>query len=534
MADDYLWWRDGIIYQIYPRSFHDSNNDGFGDLAGITSRLDYLADLGVDAIWLSPIYPSPDKDFGYDVSDYLGIDPRYGTMQDFENLLLQAHQRGIHIILDLVLNHTSNEHPWFEQSRSSIDNPYRGWYMWHPGKGAGKLPNNWQASFGGNAWEFDSQTGEYYFHLFTKEQPDLNWRNTEVRNEMLNVFRFWLNKGVDGFRLDVFNVFFKDAELRDNPPRFGIRGFDRQKHIYDANRPEMFPLVEEICGIVDEYLEKYVVGETYLATPEETVDYTGEKKLHAAFNFTMLSKPWNAVKFAQAIIKWDDLNQGRQWPNQVLNNHDVKRSSTRYNFDVEDRLAKVAATLMLTLRGTPFLYYGEEIGMRDISLSRKEILDPPGRKYWPFYKGRDGCRSPMQWNADVNAGFSESKPWLPVHPKFKQRNVSAQLGDPNSLLSYYKKLIHLRHTLECLRRGSFKMVESLPASILGYTRDLSGTRILILLNFRLKKVHFTLPEGYDMDHYRILINSLPETTPIDSSSQCIELQPGHALIICLS
>ena len=458
MANDFVWWRDGIIYQIYPRSFQDSNHDGFGDLPGILSRLDYLRDLGVDAIWLSPVYPSPDKDFGYDVSDYVDIDPRYGTMQDLVTLVHEAHSRNIRIIMDLVLNHTSDKHPWFIQSRSSRDNPFRDWYIWHPGKANGKIPNNWQSHFGGDGWELDPQTGEYYFHMFTKDQPDLNWHNPKVRKAILDVFRFWLDKGVDGFRLDVFNAYFKDAELRDNPPAIGLRGFDRQKHIHDVDQPEMIPLLAEIRSLVDGYGDRYVVGETFLSTPEKAVQYTGNDRLHAAFNFTMLSQPWNARRFSKAISDWEKLNQGEHWPNHVLNNHDNPRTSTRYHFNGDDQLLKTTAVLMMTLRGTPFLYHGEEIGMRDIELSRDEILDPPGRKYWPFYKGRDGCRSPMQWNDDIYSGFSDAKPWLPLHPGYVQRNVESQSKDPSSLLNLYKELIRLRRSLPTLQHGSFQLI----------------------------------------------------------------------------
>ncbi len=532
MTEGFLWWRDGIIYQIYPRSYMDSNSDGIGDLAGITSRLDYLADLGVDAIWLSPVYPSPDRDFGYDVSNYIDIDPHYGNLQDFDVLVSEAHKKNIHVIMDLVLNHTSDEHPWFKQSRSSKDNPYRDWYMWYPGKGK-ERPNNWQAVFGGDGWELDPQTNEYYFHMFLKSQPDLNWRNPQVRKAILDVFRFWLDKGVDGFRLDVFNAYFKDEDLKDNPPQLGIRGFERQKHLFDIDQPEMTPLLAEIRSLLDEYGGRYVVGETFHSKPGKAVTYTGNDRLHAAFNFAMLEKPWNATKFSEVIAQWDDLNRGGKWPNNVLNNHDQPRTTTRYKFDKEDQLAKTAATLILTLRGTPFLYYGEEIGMRDIKLSRSEILDPPGKKYWPFYKGRDGCRSPMQWNANLYSGFSDFKPWLPIHPGYLMRNVEIQLKDPESLLNFYKELIKLRKATPALQHGSFRLIPGLPASVLCYFRELGNTRLLILLNFQLKPLHFTLPGEFDLQKGTILINSLHNQDSIITTSSHIELQPGQALIIDL-
>ena len=293
MKKDFLWWRDGIIYQIYPRSFADANNDGIGDLQGIIGKLEYLQTLGVDAIWLSPIYPSPDVDFGYDVADYKAIDPKFGTIKDFEQLVKEAKKRDIHIILDLVLNHTSDQHEWFIESKKSKDNPYHDWYIWQDPKPNGDPPNQWQAVFGGPAWEFDPNIGQYYYHMFYKEQPDVNWRNPAVRAEMLDVFRFWLKKGVDGFRLDVFNAYFKDPQLRENPRKFGIRPFDQQKHIYDCSQPEMFPLLNEIRSMLDQYKQAYAVGESFLATTEQSAGYCGDGKLHAAFNFDFAENRWH-------------------------------------------------------------------------------------------------------------------------------------------------------------------------------------------------------------------------------------------------
>lgn len=533
MTDEFVWWRDGVIYQIYPRSFMDSNHDGIGDLPGILSRLDYLTSLGVDAIWLSPIYPSPDVDFGYDVSNYMDIDPKYGNMEDFEGLVSEAHKRNIRIILDLVFNHTSNQHPWFVRSRSSRDDPYRDWYIWRPAKENGKLPNNWQSIFGGSGWEFDPKTNEYYFHMFAKEQPDLNWRNPDVRKAILDVFRFWLDKGVDGFRLDVFNGYFKDADLKDNPPALGIRGFDRQKHVYDCDQPEMFPLLQEIRELLDQYGERYAVGETFLSTPEKAVSYTGSDLLHAAFNFELLNQPWNARRITKAIQKWENLNQTEHWPNHVLNNHDQPRTGTRYHFK-DDRLLKTAAMMMFTLRGTPFLYYGEEIGMRDIHLSRSEILDPPGRKFWPFYIGRDGCRGPMQWSKDLFAGFSDSKPWLPLNPDHPDRNVEHQQKDPDSLLNFYKQLIHLRRSMPILQHGSMRLLTSFPGQILVYLREVEGTRVLILLNFQLKLLNCKLPDEINLKNARLLINSIPESIPSIDPAGRILISPGQSLIYLLS
>ena len=539
-----LWWRDGIIYQIYPRSFADHNNDGLGDLPGITSRLDYLADLGIDAIWLSPFYPTPDKDFGYDISNYVDVDPRFGTLADFDHLVREAHKRGIRIVLDLVLNHTSDQHPWFLESRSSRDNPKRDWYIWSPPspqrgtppvsagnggnrRGAG-VPNNWQACFGDKAWEFDTATGEYYLHLFTKEQPDLNWRNPEVRKAVLDSVRFWLERGADGFRLDVFNAYFKHADLPSNPSKPGLRRFDRQRHIYDMDQPEMMPLLNELRALLDSYPERYSVGETYLATPQKTVSYCGTDKLHAAFSFDFTSVgmgmrfPWNPAWIIEQIVRREEVfNAAGIWPTTVMGNHDLPRTATRYAKGKEDTQARLAMALLLTLRGTPFLYYGEEIGMRDVPLRRSEIQDPPGKKYWPLYKGRDGCRSPMQWDASPNAGFSTTKPWLPVHPNHATRNVAAQRSDPNSLFNLTRKLIALRREHPALRQGDFTPVPT-PKGVAAYVRGTGSGSILVALNFGKRIRKLVPPTG----QWTPLFQDQPSANPFD-------LAPGSvSLFIC--
>ncbi len=497
---DFQWWHDGVIYQIYPRSFADGNGDGLGDLPGIISHLDHLVDLGIDAIWLSPIFPSPDKDNGYDVSDYRKVDPRFGTLADFDQLVAEVHRRGIHIILDMVMNHTSDQHVWFKESRSSRDNPKRDWYIWQD------APNNWQASFGGKAWEYDANSGQYYLHLFTKEQPDLNWRNPEVRKAQMEVFRFWLERGVDGFRLDVFNAYFKHPEMPDNPPKFGLRGFDRQRHIYEIDQPELMPLLTELRALLDSYPDSYAVGETYLATPQKTVSYCGPDKLHAAFgfDFTTLNSglaeafqlyPWNPAWILQKIRTREEVyNAAGIWPTNVLSNHDLPRAASRYARGETDSQARIAMALLLTLRGTPFMYYGEEIGMRDIHLRRREILDPPGKRYWPIYNGRDGCRAPMQWNDSLYAGFSNVKPWLPVNPDYLHRNVAAQKANPNSLYNFTKKLLSLRKDYSALRHGEFVALESGPG-ILAYLRTAQEQVVLVAINFKGRASAFTPPEG---------------------------------------
>ncbi len=496
MKKDFLWWRDGIIYQIYPRSFADSNDDGIGDLGGIIGKLDYLQALGIDGLWLSPIYPSPDVDFGYDVADYTDIDPQFGTMKDFEQLVKEAKKRDIHIILDLVLNHTSDQHEWFIEAKKSKDNPYHDWYLWHDPKPNGDPPNNWQSIFGGSAWEYDPHLEQYYYHMFYKEQPDVNWRNLNVRQAMLDVFRFWLKKGVDGFRLDVFNAYFKDSEFRDNPPKFGIRAFDRQKHIYDVSQPEMYPLLNEIRGILDQHKETYAVGETFLADTQKTASYCGDDKLHATFNFEFARNRWHPKRFLESTTKWNQALSNKGWPNNFLSNHDMPRAATRYCFGEDDRRAKVAAAMLLTLRGTPFIYYGEEIGMRDISIRKKEhVKDRKGEQYWPFYKGRDGCRAPMQWNSAVNGGFSQTDPWLPLNPDYPERNAFLQVGDLDSLLNFFIKITMIRKSELALQRGDFTPLVVDPRFILAYLRKYENDLVIVVLNFSSRKLDFDLPEG---------------------------------------
>ncbi len=505
--EDWLWWRDGVIYQIYPRSFADSNADGIGDLKGIIGKLDYLEDLGVDALWLSPINPSPDVDFGYDVADYYGIDPKFGTMEDFNTLLEESHRRGMHLILDLVLNHTSDQHPWFLQSRASKDNPYRDWYLWRDGQKPGTPPNNWASIFGGKGWEFDATTGQWYYHMFAPQQPDLNWRYPPVRQEMMNIFHFWLDKGVDGFRLDVFNEYFKDEQFRNNPLKLGIRKFDRQQHVYDVDQPEMIGVVEEIRSILDQYPERYAVGETYMASAERAVEFTGPSRLNAAFDFALLHCRWDAASFLEVIQKWDGLNVDDHWPNNVLNNHDNPRSATRYGRGEDDERLKVAAALLLTIRGTPFLYQGEEIGMRDIKLKGSEIQDSAGKRYFPLYKGRDGCRAPMQWDSSEFSGFSPVTPWLKVHPDHVARNVENQLQDANSLLHFYRKLLAVRKNSPALRRGMFQTITFEPKRLVAYLRQDASETMLVALNFGRRKVRLALGEDLAHRDWELVLSS---------------------------
>ena len=531
MSDEFLWWRDGIIYQIYPRSFADSNGDGIGDLQGIISKLDYLQDLGVDAIWLSPINPSPDVDFGYDVSNYLEIDPKYGSLEDFDDLLQAAHQHSIRVILDLVLNHTSDQHPWFVQARSSRDNPYHDWYLWKDPAAGGRVPNNWQAVFGGRAWEYDPTVGQYYYHMFYKQQPDVNWRNPEVRQALLDVFRFWAGRGVDGFRLDVYNVYFKDAHYRNNPSKMGIRGFDRQEHLYDCDQPELIPLLQEIRQVLDGYPQRYAVGETFNANPRNAAQYCQPGLLHQTFNFAFLLSPWKPARFLKAIQEWEGNLAPESTPTYVLNNHDNPRSATRYARGEDDEINKVAAALLLTQRGTPFLYYGEEIGMRDVPIPRSQIQDPVGKRFWPFYAGRDGCRSPMQWDSSPHAGFTRGEPWLPAHTNAAARNAVSQRANSGSLWHFYQSLIQLRKSVPALRDGMFLPLTFDPKTLLAYLRQTQEDTIMVILNFSRRPVKFALGGEVRRAAWELLLSNKRTTLESLEKPTLLPLLGHEALIL---
>lgn len=527
---DYLWWRDGIIYQIYPRSFYDTNGDGIGDLNGIRSKLDLLKELGISAIWLSPVYPSPDVDFGYDVADYTGIDPQYGSMENFDRLVEEAHARDIRVVMDLVLNHTSDQHPWFLKSRQSRDNPFADWYLWRDPLPGGGKPNNWASMVGGSGWEYVPERGQYYFHLFYKEQPDLNWRNPDVKEALLNVFRFWLDRGVDGFRLDIFNCYFKDAGFRNNPPQLGIRRFDRQKHIYDIDQPEMLPVLKEIREVLDAYPERYAVGETFLGNNLSGVRYCGSDLLHGVFDFDFLENRWSPAAFLKSIQKWENLGREDIWPTYVLGNHDVPRIASR--FGRSDEKLKLLAALQLTMRGTPFIYSGEMIGMQDIPIKRSQILDPVGKHYWPFFIGRDGCRSPIQWDESPQAGFTSGNPWLPVHADYTSRNVKNQLKDENSLLNFYKRLIHLRREYPALQRGMFQALTLDPRSILAYLRQTEEQTILAAFNFSGRLLRLALGARTGKGVWRLLLSSKRESAVL-KDPLWISLQGCEAAIYIL-
>ena len=509
------WWRHGVIYQIYPRSFQDSDGDGTGDLPGITSRLDYLRWLGVDALWLSPIYPSPMHDFGYDVSDYTAVSPEFGTLDDFKVLLHEAHARGIRVITDLVLNHTSHEHPWFVESASSRTSEKRSWYLWHDGAPGARPrpPNNWMAAFGGSAWEWDPTTRQFFLHSFLKEQPDVNWREPGLQEAMWDVIRFWLDLGVDGFRLDVVNWFLKDDRLRDNPSRLlGFRAYERQRHLYDRNRPDTIDLMRRIRATVDAYPDRVTVGEVYTPAPGDpalAASYYGDGSgLHMAFNFAFLYSPWRAGAFARAVDRWEGLLGTDLWPNYTLSNHDQLRAFGRYGRGGHaEARARVAAAMLLTLRGTPFLYYGEEIGMTNGRIPRRRRRDPVGKRYWPFNAGRDPSRTPMQWDASRHAGFSTAEPWLPMNRDAAVKHVAAQEADPGSLLHWYRELIGVRQAEWALRAGSYTRLSAGHGPILSYLRQVGEERVVVHLNFAASDRDAVMPDG---DRWRVLIASAHE------------------------
>ncbi|MBE0408871.1 MAG: alpha-amylase, partial [Anaerolineales bacterium] len=458
----YLWWQTGVIYQIYPRSFKDTSGNGIGDLAGIIEKMDYLTDtLGVDAIWISPFYPSPMKDFGYDVADYVDVDPLFGDLKTFDELIMKAHQRYLRVIIDLVINHTSDQHSWFLESRSSKKNPKRDWYVWVDPESDGSPPNNWLSVFGGSAWEWDDKTGQYYLHSFLKEQPDLNYRNPQVWNAMASVIRFWLDRGVDGYRIDVAHYIMKDPQLQDNPlvvsPR--QRGhrplyeYDTQIHLYDKGHEDLHPIYRKFRKLIDAYNHDWPrvsVGEVHIFELEEWVKYYGENldEIHMPFNFKLLYSKWDARTVRAVVDELEAILPVGAWPNYVLGNHDESRLASR----IGKSQTRVAAMLLLTLRGTPTLYMGDEIGMTDVKIPLDRIQDPPGLIH-PIFS-RDPCRTPMQWDDFVNAGFSgvdTRSLWLPLAGDFQAINVKQALSRSDSLLNLYRQLLEFRRKTPALQ-----------------------------------------------------------------------------------
>ncbi|HEY3296083.1 MAG TPA: alpha-amylase family glycosyl hydrolase [bacterium] len=521
------WWQSGIIYQIYPRSFQDSNGDGIGDLPGILQRLDYLRYLGVDAIWLSPIFPSPMADFGYDVSDYTAIDPMFGTLEDFDRLLATAHGMHIRLLLDFVPNHTSDQHPWFIASRSARTHPKRDWYIWRDPAPDGGPPNNWLSNFGGSAWECDDATGQYYFHAFLKEQPDLNWRNPAVQEAMLNALRFWLDRGVDGFRVDVVWHLIKDEEFRDNPrnPEYHPGQSPHREFLatFTSDRPEVHDVIAMMRKLLDEYDDRMMVGEVYLPLERLMTYYGGGAGIHMPFNFQLIELPWNARLIGAAIQHYESLLPSYGWPNWVLGNHDTHRIATRTSAEQ----ARVAAMLLLTLRGTPTMYYGDEIGMHDVPIPPEAVQDPFEKNVPGLGLGRDPERTPMQWDERPAAGFTTSTPWLLQAADAATQNVAAEMQDPHSTLSLYRALIALRRKEEVFVTGRYVPVAATD-HLLCYVRQDDRRRLLVVLNLSPWPQTFAL-SGLS-EQGRVLLSTQLDRAD-ESVSETVSLREGEGLII---
>jgi alpha-glucosidase len=497
---EHQWWQAGIVYQIYPRSFKDTTGNGVGDLQGIINKLDYLSDiLGIDAIWISPFYPSPMKDFGYDVADYCDVDALFGDLDTFDILLAEAHRRDIKIIIDWVPNHTSDEHPWFIESRSSRNNPKRDWYIWRDPKPDGSPPNNWGSFFGGSAWTFDTNTDQCYLHQFVPGQPELNWRNPELKAAMLDTLRFWLDRGVDGFRMDVIGLIIKDEQLRDNPPNPDAPPnlpendlFRRLLQVYNLDQDEIHPVLREIRQVLDEYDDRVAIGELW-GPMDRWVLYYGETgdELHMPFNFRLMHVPWDALEIRRSVEEMEAALPDFAWPNYVLGNHDFTRLATRVGGQDQSR---VAAMLLLTLRGTPTIYYGDELGIEDGVIPPEKIQDPQGINLGAKWT-RDVCRTPMQWDASENAGFSDVEPWLPVSDDFTMRNVEEMLARPGSILNLYRKLLDLRATSSAFTTGSYESVNGFSENCFLFRRENQDERYLIGLNFSGEEQIITLPSS---------------------------------------
>jgi len=528
-SEGHQWWQHAVFYEIYPRSFADSNNDGIGDLSGITSKLDYLKDLGVDAIWISPCFPSPQVDFGYDVSDYENIDPMYGTLADFDTLAASAKKHNVRIILDFVVNHSSDQHPWFIDSKSSRTAAHRDWYIWRDGKGSAP-PNDWTSIFGGSAWKLDATTSQYYYHFFYAQQPDLNWRNPAVKDAMFDVTRWWYKRGVSGFRLDAVDTLYEDTNLKDNPVLPGKNAFGdpNEERKFNTKLPEVHEALRGLRKVTDEY-NGVLIGETWTADIAELNLYYGagnnELQLPMDFLFTTVNK-LSPAEFRKQIAA---VNSAAGWPTFVISNHDIVRSYDRYgDGEHNDPIAKLMAALYLTLRGTPIMYYGEEIGMKTTPPTRKEdVKDPIGRSGWPKEKGRDGERTPMQWDESDNAGFSKAAPWLPVPPTAKTHNVADEAKDGESILTFYKKVLKLRHTNKELLDGSYVPINQNDQNVLSYLRVYQDQAVLVALNMSgtTQKVNFELKKNGFAS-----AKSLVATGQSSSSGDVVTLDPYGVFI----
>ena len=521
-AEGHPWWKHAVFYEVYPRSYMDSNNDGIGDLNGIASKLDYLKWLGIDAIWLTPCFPSPQVDFGYDVSNYVDIDPMYGTLRDFDRMQDGGKKAGVSIVLDLVVNHTSDKHQWFLDSEKSKTNPYRDWYIWRDGKGPNQPPNNWTSIFGGSAWQWSGKTNQYYYHFFYPQQPDLNWRNPKVKDAMFDVTRFWYKRGVVGFRLDAVDTLFEDPKLQDNPvlPGKDAYGEPNQEHKYNTNLPQVMDVLAGLRTVANDY-NAVLIGETWTNSIGELKRYYGANhegiQMPMDLAFTKL-KPLSATVFRDHIA--GVIGSG-EWPVWVMSNHDIVRAYTRFaDGKHDDFIAKLLVGMYLTLPGTPILYYGEEIGMQNNNPTRREdVKDPIGRLGWPQEKGRDGERTPMQWSPAPNAGFSGGIPWLPIPTSYQTHNVATEQKDPGSILNFYRNLIALRKTHPALLEGDWVALNPDDPNVLSYLRRYKDQAVIVVLNMSAssQKLKFDLSkQGLKNVQLKTLLTSQTEGATMDN------------------
>ena len=513
-AEGHQWWQHAVFQEIYPRSYMDSNNDGIGDLNGIASKMEYLKWLGVDAIWIAPCFPSPQVDFGYDVSDYENIDPMYGTMDDFTAMEKKGKENNIGIVFDFVVNHTSDKHKWFLESSSSKTNPYHDWYIWKDPKGKNQPPNNWTSTFGGSAWQWNPKLNQFYYHYFYPQQPDLNWRNPKVEAAMFDVTRFWYKRGVVGFRLDAVDTMFEDPNLTNNPVKGekNAYGDQKQEPKYNTKLPEVYQALAGLRKVANEY-NAVLIGETWTSDIAELKQYYGKNHevLQMPMDLMMLNlKPLSADVFRKHVAAVDGSGE---WPVWVMSNHDRVRAYSRFaDGKHDDDIAKVMAGMYLTLRGTPIMYYGEEIGMKNNDPTRKEdVKDPIGQLGWPEEKGRDGERTPMQWNDAPNAGFTQGIPWLPVPMTYQTHNVATEQKDPNSILNFYKNLLALRHTNKALLDGDYVALNQNDANVYSYLRRYKGQAVLVVLNMseNPQNVSFNLSkQGFSAGEAKTLLSTI--------------------------
>lgn len=555
---DRQWWKESVVYQIYPRSFMDSNGDGIGDLQGIISRLDYLKTLGVDVVWLSPVYESPNDDNGYDISNYQAIMDEFGTIEDWEELLQGLHERGMKLIMDLVVNHSSDEHKWFVESRKSKDNPYRDYYIWRPGKD-GREPNNWGSFFSGSAWEYDEHTEEYFLHLFSRKQPDLNWENPKVRQEVYDMMTWWLDKGIDGFRMDVINLISKEQQLLDAEGPEGQYHFGGKSFV---NGPRIHEFLQEMNREVLSKYDVMTVGETVDVTPEDAALFVGKDRgeLNMVFQFELMGidsgptgkwdvTPWTLADFKRVVSKWQTALQGNGWNSLYLNNHDQPRMVSRFGNDSSPELhnvsGKMLATLLHTLQGTPYIYQGEELGMTNVRFESIEdykdieILNmhkeymAAGRDEKTimesiYSKGRDNARTPMQWNSGPQAGFTTGTPWLTVNPNYKEINAEQAVADPNSIFHYYRRLIELRKQHDIIVYGDYQILREEDVQIYAYLRSLGDEKLLVVLNFFEAPAEFVLPDSIHFSGQELLISNYE--VPADSNIKHMNLRPYEARV----